>query len=161
MRSVLFAGLGAVLALGAATQTVSAQQLCGVGPCERAQPGAPAPRAELPPGPGPVGRSPNRGYANGGRYYANGYNRGYGYPNGYGYGYRRNYGYYGNDGGDVAAGIAGLAAGAIVGGAIASQNRYNAEYDGGGRGYCAQRYRSYDPASGTYMGYDGLRHPCP
>jgi hypothetical protein len=27
--------------------------------------------------------------------------------------------------------------------------------------YCAQRYRSYDPASGTYMGYDGLRHPCP
>jgi hypothetical protein len=28
-------------------------------------------------------------------------------------------------------------------------------------GYCAQRYRSYDPASGTYLGYDGLRHPCP
>jgi BA14K-like protein len=27
-------------------------------------------------------------------------------------------------------------------------------------GYCAQRYRSYDPASGTYLGYDGLRHPC-
>jgi hypothetical protein len=26
---------------------------------------------------------------------------------------------------------------------------------------CAQRYRSYDPASGTYLGYDGLRHPCP
>jgi len=26
--------------------------------------------------------------------------------------------------------------------------------------YCAQRYRSYDPASGTYMGYDGRRHPC-
>ncbi|MGA7941219.1 MAG: BA14K family protein, partial [Bradyrhizobium sp.] len=24
----------------------------------------------------------------------------------------------------------------------------------------AQRYRSYDPASGTYLGYDGLRHPC-
>ena len=28
-------------------------------------------------------------------------------------------------------------------------------------GYCAQRYRSYDPASGTYIGNDGLRHPCP
>ena len=28
-------------------------------------------------------------------------------------------------------------------------------------GYCAQRYRSYDPASGTYLGYDGQRHPCP
>ena len=27
--------------------------------------------------------------------------------------------------------------------------------------YCAQRYRSYDPASGTYLGYDGQRHPCP
>ena len=26
--------------------------------------------------------------------------------------------------------------------------------------YCAQRYRSYDPASGTYLGYDGLRHLC-
>ncbi|CAN5316968.1 hypothetical protein BH10PSE10_BH10PSE10_17590 [soil metagenome] len=28
-------------------------------------------------------------------------------------------------------------------------------------GYCAQRYKSYDPASGTYLGYDGERHPCP
>jgi hypothetical protein len=28
-------------------------------------------------------------------------------------------------------------------------------------GYCAQRYRSYDPASGTYLGFDGQRHPCP
>ena len=27
--------------------------------------------------------------------------------------------------------------------------------------YCQQTYRSYDPASGTYLGYDGLRHPCP
>lgn len=27
--------------------------------------------------------------------------------------------------------------------------------------YCAQRFRSYDPASGTYLGYDGIRHPCP
>src|SRR5580700_3353122 len=27
--------------------------------------------------------------------------------------------------------------------------------------YCAQRYRSYDPASGTYLGYDGVRHSCP
>ena len=25
---------------------------------------------------------------------------------------------------------------------------------------CAQRYRSYDPASNTYLGYDGLRHTC-
>ena len=27
--------------------------------------------------------------------------------------------------------------------------------------YCMQRFRSYDPASGTYLGYDGRRHPCP
>jgi hypothetical protein len=27
--------------------------------------------------------------------------------------------------------------------------------------YCAQRYRSYDPATGTYLGFDGQRHPCP
>ncbi|MFK4507847.1 BA14K family protein [Bradyrhizobium daqingense] len=34
--------------------------------------------------------------------------------------------------------------------------------DGGGdSAYCAQRYKSYDPASGTYLGYDGKRHPCP
>jgi hypothetical protein len=27
--------------------------------------------------------------------------------------------------------------------------------------YCMQRYRSYDPRSGTYMGHDGFRRPCP
>jgi hypothetical protein len=26
--------------------------------------------------------------------------------------------------------------------------------------YCASRYRSFDPSTGTYMGYDGLRHEC-
>jgi BA14K-like protein len=31
----------------------------------------------------------------------------------------------------------------------------------GDASYCVQRYRSYDPASGTYLGFDGLRHPCP
>src|SRR5258706_11757791 len=25
---------------------------------------------------------------------------------------------------------------------------------------CSQRYRSFDPASGTYLGYDGYRHYC-
>jgi BA14K-like protein len=28
-------------------------------------------------------------------------------------------------------------------------------------GYGCQRYRTYDPASGTYRGYDGQRHSCP
>ena len=48
---------------------------------------------------------------------------------------------------------------AIVGGAIAAgaaeQQRQNAV------SYCMQRFRSYDPNSGTYLGNDGLRHPCP
>jgi hypothetical protein len=26
--------------------------------------------------------------------------------------------------------------------------------------WCANRYRSYDPASDTYLGYDGARHYC-
>jgi BA14K-like protein len=25
---------------------------------------------------------------------------------------------------------------------------------------CAERYHSYDPASGTFLGYDGRRHSC-
>ncbi len=27
--------------------------------------------------------------------------------------------------------------------------------------YCMRRFRSYNPASGTYLGFDGLQHPCP
>jgi hypothetical protein len=26
---------------------------------------------------------------------------------------------------------------------------------------CEARFQSYDPASGTYLGFDGMRHPCP
>jgi hypothetical protein len=29
-----------------------------------------------------------------------------------------------------------------------------------GSGSCAQRFHSFDPATGTYMGHDGQRHPC-
>jgi hypothetical protein len=32
---------------------------------------------------------------------------------------------------------------------------------GGPVAYCEQRYRSYDPQTGTYLGFDGQRHPCP
>lgn len=32
---------------------------------------------------------------------------------------------------------------------------------GGAAAYCARRFKSYDPYSGTYLGYDGYRHPCP
>jgi hypothetical protein len=26
--------------------------------------------------------------------------------------------------------------------------------------YCVRRFRSYDPVSGTFVGRDGVRHPC-
>jgi hypothetical protein len=32
---------------------------------------------------------------------------------------------------------------------------------GGDVAYCMRRFKSYDPRSGTYLGFDGLRHPCP
>lgn len=32
---------------------------------------------------------------------------------------------------------------------------------GGDVAYCQQRFKSYDISSGTYLGYDGMRHPCP
>ena len=63
------------------------------------------------------------------------------------------HGYYGNG----AAAFGGLAAGAIIGSAIANSQARAADADA----YCSQRFKSYDPASGTYLGYDGNRHPCP
>ena len=84
--------------------------------------------------------------------------------------------------------IPGAIAGAVIGGAIASApyGYYGAPgyayppgyYDDGyydqgpvvvapvpegddAVAWCMQTYRSYDPRSGTYLGYDGFRHPCP
>jgi len=99
-----------------------------------------------------------------------------GYRGGWGRGYHRGGGGF----------IPGAVAGAVVGGALASsygyygygdpyyaQGYYDDSYvddggvvavDPGGGGddsYCRARFRSYDPASGTYLGNDGLRHPCP
>jgi hypothetical protein len=34
-------------------------------------------------------------------------------------------------------------------------------YVGNGGTSCASRYKSYDPSTGTFLGHDGLRHPCP
>lgn len=73
---------------------------------------------------------------------------------GWRHGYRRHYGW-GPDGWGPAVG--GLAAGAIIGSAIANSRAQAPDNDA----YCSQRFKSYDPASGTYLGYDGLRHPCP
>ena len=87
------------------------------------------------------------------------YYRGGGYGRGYGYGggYRRGYGRGGGNG----ALIGGLAAGAIIGGAIAAGAAQQNAQAQQGASYCAQRYRSYDPQSGTYMNNDGNRYPCP
>jgi hypothetical protein len=90
---------------------------------------------------------------------------------GRGYYGRRYYGgprYYGRrgDGAAVAAGvIGGLALGAAIAGAAAAPPpppvAYAPAYGGGDwLAYCSSKYRSFDPATGTYLGYDGLRHPC-
>ena len=96
-----------------------------------------------------------------------------------------------NNGNALAAGALGLAAGAIIGGAIASDPgpRYYADPPAGyyappprvvyrtyepapvyARGlrpwtrswyrYCGERYRSFDPRSGTFIGFDGRSHFC-
>lgn len=70
-------------------------------------------------------------------------------------------------GGGVVPGIIG---GAIIGSMLAGPRYYGPGpyyydyepgYSGDAVGYCMQRFKSYDPGSGTYLGYDGLRHPCP
>ena len=78
----------------------------------------------------------------------------------------------------------GLVAGALLGGALAAPYYYGpgpyyypyysrpyyapvpAGYYAQGYGpppgaYCMQRFRSYNPRSGTYLGTDGSRHSCP
>lgn len=67
--------------------------------------------------------------------------------------------------------------GAVIGGALAAPYYYPYYYGppypyppAYGPGYpapgntvaaCASRYRSYDPSTRTFLGYDGVRHPCP
>jgi hypothetical protein len=92
-------------------------------------------------------------------------------------------GYYRRGGGGF---IPGAVAGAVIGGALANSSGYYDPYYGSSYGYyddggydesavavapapagddsvayCMQTYKSYDPGSGTYLGYDGQRHPCP
>jgi len=75
-------------------------------------------------------------------------------PYGYG-GYYGNSGYYGN-GGYYDYGSDGYGYGYDQGYVAVSP------YAGGNEvAYCQQRFRSYDPGSGTYLGFDGLRRPCP
>lgn len=69
----------------------------------------------------------------------------------------------------------GLIAGALIGGALAAPYYAPGYYPGpayygvpaygpppgDAMAYCMRRFRSYDPGSGTYLGHDGYRHPCP
>ena len=89
---------------------------------------------------------------------------------------------YGRGGYGIGVGAAALATGVIIGGALQqNQGDYPAESypvysdqspsyddaepqvadDGDSTAYCQRTFRSYDTVSGTYLGYDGLRHPCP
>jgi hypothetical protein len=79
----------------------------------------------------------------GGAIAAGSYYGGYGYDNGY-----YDPGYYGSS---------------YYGSGYGYDPGYSTYSTSGGQdaAYCAQRFKSYDPASGTYLGYDGIRHPCP
>lgn len=97
---------------------------------------------------------PNESYA---QYYRRGY-RPY---------YRERYYYRRDNGAAVAAGVAGLAAGALIAGAIANQAqaqpaapRPPGVVDPQVAAYCARKYRSYDPATGTFLATNGMRYVC-
>ena len=77
--------------------------------------------------------------------------------------------YYGGRGGGAGV-AAGVISGMILGGMLAGPRYYGyapgpsygpGYYGGDAVGYCMRRFKSYDPNSGTYLGYDGYRHPCP
>ena len=80
------------------------------------------------------------------------YAPGYAYAPDYSYGYGPNYGAYQTYSYETDPAVT------VSPGPVVAQG-----YGGGGDGaaYCEQRFRSYDRASGTYLGYDELRHPCP
>jgi BA14K-like protein len=83
-------------------------------------------------------------------------------------------------GGGGAGVAAGLMTGLIIGGLVAAPRYYEPPYPyydpyyggyyppryvapigaPGWEAYCFSRYRSFDPVSGTYVGYDGRRHYC-
>ena len=56
--------------------------------------------------------------------------------------------------------VGGLIGGAIAAGAASEAARQEAAAAQQHAAACAQRYRSYDPASNTFAGKDGRRYPC-
>jgi hypothetical protein len=94
-------------------------------------------------GPGPQGPEP--GY--------------YSYGDGYYSTYPRNDFWPGRGAVDVIGGAIGTA-GAIASAPLRAFEGSQAYAMAPEAASCAQRYRSYDPASGTFLGYDGRRHHC-
>ncbi|WP_319775551.1 BA14K family protein [Breoghania sp.] len=83
--------------------------------------------------------------------------------------------HYNNRNNGLAAGILGLGAGMIIGNVLASPRHvapppppppapsYTGSYrpwTPQWRGYCEARYRSFNPATGYFLGYDGQYHFC-
>lgn len=91
----------------------------------------------------------------GASHFRGGWQHRYAYGSGRGYAGRYGGGYY-DDGYDpgaaIAGGIIGLAAGAMLGNALSH---------GTSARWCEAHYRSYDPGSHSFLGNDGMRHPCP
>ena len=75
------------------------------------------------------------------------------------YGRSRSYRSRRNSGGNVAIGIgAAIIGGIILSEAARSQHRYEHSSDWE---RCEQTYRSFEPRTGMYTGYDGIRRTCP
>ena len=79
--------------------------------------------------------------------------------------YYRHRGYRGRDAAIAGGIIGGLALGAAIAGAAAAPPppvvyapAYGARADW--IAYCSSKYRSFNPATGLYLGYDGQYHPC-
>lgn len=66
------------------------------------------------------------------------------------------YGHRHRDRSGIGAGIAGLAMGAMIAGALSQPRAGYSDRDA----YCASRYRSYNPRTGTYTTYDGRQVAC-
>ena len=104
--------------------------------------------------PAEAGRGHGKGWKGGGRYVQNNY-------------YVRR----GNSSNALAAGLIGLGVGAVLGSALTPKTvyvapparpvRYRPEpWTEDWYAYCHSRYRSFNPRSGTYLGYDGYEHFC-
>jgi Ni/Co efflux regulator RcnB len=63
---------------------------------------------------------------------------------------------------DFPAALFGFGAGAIVGSLLAQPRYYAApSHFSDADAYCASKFKTYKPWTGTYRGYDGYEHPCP